>query len=283
MLFPEVEVTRSLYNLYRQRNFGTMEKNKIRVIDSNEAVEQRLEELSRKLTKEAQKNGEGFVEGFVEGLNAEQVEAILEDKEEAQPDLSAAQEQVDQMLAEAKEEAQRILEEAQQQSKKQQEEACETGRQQGYQEGKQQAEEELMQARQQLEQERQRLEEEYEAQQAELEPQLVDTIVSVVEKVFHVQFDDKKDVLVYLIRKSLQKMDGCREFTVRVSEENYAFVEGPRQDILSRIGKEVTLCVTADALLKENECMIETDTGVFDCSLGIQLENLVKDIKCLSM
>lgn len=272
-----------MYNLYRQRNFGSLDKNETRIIDSNEAVEQRLEELSKKLTREARQNGDEFVEGFVEGLNAEQVEAILEDHEEPQPDLSATQEQIEQMLAEAQEQAEHILAEAQKQIQKQQEEACEAGRQQGYREGKKQAEAELMEARQQLEQERQQLEEAYEAERAELEPQLVDVIVSVVEKVFHVQFDDKKDVLVYLIRKSLQKMDSCKEFTVRVSEDNYAFVEGHRQDILSRIGKEVTLCITADSLLKENECMIETDTGVFDCSLGIQLENLVKDIKCLSM
>ena len=29
--------------------------------------------------------------------------------------------------------------------------------------------------------------------------------------------------------------------------------------------------------------MIETDSGIFNCSLGVQLENLIKDLKSLSI
>ena len=35
--------------------------------------------------------------------------------------------------------------------------------------------------------------------------------------------------------------------------------------------------------MKKNECIIETDAGVFDCSLDIELNNLIKDIKLLSL
>lgn len=39
----------------------------------------------------------------------------------------------------------------------------------------------------------------------------------------------------------------------------------------------------ADPMLEENQCMIETDSGIFNCSLGVQLENLIKDLKSLSI
>jgi flagellar biosynthesis/type III secretory pathway protein FliH len=38
----------------------------------------------------------------------------------------------------------------------------------------------------------------------------------------------------------------------------------------------------ADSLMKSNECLIETDFGVFDSSLDVQLSNLAKDIKLLA-
>lgn len=37
-----------------------------------------------------------------------------------------------------------------------------------------------------------------------------------------------------------------------------------------------------DATLGKNECMIETGNGVFDCSLGTQLEALNEELRLLS-
>ena len=35
-------------------------------------------------------------------------------------------------------------------------------------------------------------------------------------------------------------------------------------------------------MLKENECVIETNAGVFDCSLGVELEELSRKLRLLS-
>lgn len=40
--------------------------------------------------------------------------------------------------------------------------------------------------------------------------------------------------------------------------------------------------VVEDITLHKNECMIETDGGVFDCGLGTQLDELTKRLKLLS-
>ena len=34
--------------------------------------------------------------------------------------------------------------------------------------------------------------------------------------------------------------------------------------------------------MKRSQCLIDTDMGIFDCSLDIQLENLIDDIKILA-
>ena len=41
--------------------------------------------------------------------------------------------------------------------------------------------------------------------------------------------------------------------------------------------------IMADAALQERQCMIETDSGVFDCGIDIQLENMIKSLKSLSL
>ena len=48
------------------------------------------------------------------------------------------------------------------------------------------------------------------------------------------------------------------------------------------MSKEINLDIVADTTMKKNECIIETHAGVFDCSLDIELNNLIKDIKLLS-
>ena len=40
--------------------------------------------------------------------------------------------------------------------------------------------------------------------------------------------------------------------------------------------------IIEDVTLRKNECMIETDGGIFDCGLGTQLEGLTNKLKVLS-
>ena len=39
--------------------------------------------------------------------------------------------------------------------------------------------------------------------------------------------------------------------------------------------------IVPDYTLNENACTIETDAGIFDCGVDVQLDNLMKDINCL--
>ena len=48
------------------------------------------------------------------------------------------------------------------------------------------------------------------------------------------------------------------------------------------MSREVNIDIVEDATLERNQCMIETNTGIFNCSLDIELNNLIKNIKLLS-
>lgn len=266
-------------NLYKQR-FVTAKQEGARVINSNQMVAEKIEELARKMRIQAGEEAE-FTEGFSEGLGAERVEAILEEPE---VDLVAqAQEEADQILAEAKAKADAILIEAEEQKKQVLIQAKEEGQMRGYEEGKAKADAEEMELRKELQQLETSLKEDYQKKLEQMEPQLVDVVAKVFEKVFHIQFGDKTEILLALVSDAIMDIEGSKEFRIRVSSVNFEFMESHRREIEERVGEDISLEIISDPLLEENQCTIETDSGMFDCSLGVQLENLIKDLKSLSI
>ena len=112
---------------------------------------------------------------------------------------------------------------------------------------------------------------------------LLDVITGVVEKVFQIQFADQKNVLLYLVQNAIQNADGCREFRVHLGENSYAYVSEHKAGLQQRVGEDLRIDVIEDAALTEEQCMIETEAGVFDCSVDVEMKNLIKEIKTLSL
>ena len=85
-----------------------------------------------------------------------------------------------------------------------------------------------------------------------------------------------------LISNVLKNAETSNDFVIKVSPEDYKFLTNNQGKIYCAVSKEINLDIVADTTMKKNECIIETDAGVFDCSLDIELNNLIKDIKLLS-
>lgn len=275
---------RSLSNLYKQRYVFSDSFSK-RVINSNAKVAERLEELKREALIQAQiPDPQGAADGFMLGLQAETVDAVPKEPVISPEEIRRmAQEEADDLLNDARKQADMILADADSQAQAIREEARNAGFEEGHQAGAAKAEAELTQLRGQMEEEQRQLKESYRKKIDELEPYLVDIVSDVFEKVFHVQFDDKKDILVYLIERVILNAEGTKEFQVRVSRADYEFVDGQKEAISAQVGSSIGIEIMADASLQEHQCMIETDSGVFECGLDIQLENLLKTLKSLSL
>lgn len=261
-------------NLYKQRYFVT-ETDQARVINSNKVIEQKLGEL-RRGAEHASAGGPAAEAAFHEGITAEEVEIEPEIDYAAQ-----AKEEAEALLEQAREEAKAILQRAEQEAEELKHQAHSEGRQEGYQEGSEMAKAELDQQLLELKSQERRLQKDYQKQLEGLEPRLLDVVLQVVEKVFQIQFADKKDILLYLITKTINGIEGCKQFQIRVGQENYQFLNSQREAIMGRIGADMSIEVIADYSVRENQCMIETDIGIFSCGLGTQLENLIKDLRSL--
>ncbi len=264
-------------NLFKQYN--TAGTQGVRVIDYNPMVEEKLAEFVRQQKGGSRAVDQGFrsLGDVVEEVAPEDPAEILQKaKDEAEMLLRKAREESESALTKAKEQAQQIMSQAKK-----------DGHQEGYEQGfaqmKGELEEEYEKRREELEQFKLKLQEDYNREMHDLEPKLLDVIVSVVEKVFHIQFGDKKEILLYLIGNTIANIEGCKAFRIRIAEEQKVFLDTHKEEILDRIGHDMSIELVPDVSLDGTQCVIETDTGVFDCSLGVQLENLIKDLRALSL
>ena len=264
-------MTRSLSNLYKQW-FVQTDSEKTRVINSNAIIAERMDKPVLTAQNPQAKNRE-YVDGFAEGIVAEnegnvikaepEVDYVAQAKEEAERILAEAKKQAESVVAQAREEADSIEKAA---------------RSKGYQDGKEQLNQELDTLRGQLEES----DRDYNDRRKHMEKDLVDVITTVFERVFHIQFADKKDILMHLIEDAILNIEDDKRFRVKVAETNVLFLEHHKEEILDRVGHDIELEILADSTMEGNDCIIETDSGVFNCSLGAQLENLIKDIRSLS-
>ncbi len=268
-------------NLYKQRHIISNGQS-TRVINSNIKVAERMQELE-KMMRMQNSDQQVPADGFVAGLQMEVVDAVPKEPEISPEEIrKAAQEEADAVLADAHNQVEAMLA-AHSQVEAIRQQARNEGFAAGQQEGNARAQQKLDELSRELEEEQRRMEEDYQRRIQELEPYLVDVITDVFEKVFHVQFDDKKAILIYLIQKVILSAEGTKDFQIRVSLKDYGYVEEHKDEIIQQVGASVHIEIMADAALQERQCMIETDSGIFDCGSDVQLENLIKALKSLSL
>ncbi len=255
-----------------------------RVIDSNEIVQEKIHLFELKL-QERQRSQQDEIEG--ENPEAEFQEGISEDTPEVvEPEIdykALAQEEAEQILAQAREQAKQILQQGTQEAEDLRKQAFSQGQEEGYQQGIQQAMEEQKQQENQYQQRMNALNREYQEKQESMEKDLIDVIAQVFEQVFMIQFGDKKELLVHLVENAILHIESSKEFQIKVNEDNYKSLIDSKEMLQEKVGSGVKLDFILDPLLEKNQCIIETDGGVFDCSLEVQLENLLKDLRTLSL
>ena len=124
---------------------------------------------------------------------------------------------------------------------------------------------------------------EYQQRVAELEPQFIDMLTGIYEHLFKVEIGGHRNVIIHLISSAMNQVDGAKDYLVHVSKEDFAYVSMQKKEILDNVtAGNATIEIIEDISLHKNECLIETDGGIFDCGLGTQLSELTRKLKLLS-
>lgn len=283
--------------LYRIQVASPQEED-VCVIDSNDLLEDCINEQKKKAEKirrdKARKQKESEPQLDEEGnpipveeseddfVSLEEAVEELPPEEEEVDYVALAREEADQILAQAQAQADMMLEEAETKAEAMKFHAEQDGHKDGYDHGYNEALQLKVQWEQETESLRAELQAEYEERTRQIEHELIDTVCEVVEKVFLVQFGDKKELIRHAIDNVLSNVEGSKEFLIRVNEKNAEYLRSKKEELQQKVGQEVVLDVVQDPLLDDSQCMIETDGGLFDCSMDTQMRNLIKDIRSLA-
>ena len=267
--------------------FMVVQSEETRVIDADELLQKRREQFTRW-------QGDAGEEGFVSGLAAEEIELvaaedggeegnIIKSRENADQILENARAAAQTTLAAAQTEAEGIRQEARAQAEAEKSKVFAEAQQQGYSEGYAKAQAEAEAIRREYQEKEEQLELFYKQQIEELEPQMVDTISAIYEHIFHVELDSYREILGHLISDTLRKMEGGHDFMVHVSKEDYPYVSmQKKQSLAGAVAANCNVEVVEDLTLAKNECLIETDSGIYDCGLGTQLEVVKRKLMLLA-
>ncbi len=214
-------------------------------------------------------SGETGFGGFTQGIKAVNIDAMVQEA------LDNAKVQADEILENAEKEAENVKENARK-----------NGYNDGFEEGRQAWDAREAEIRQGLEaeyeQKKEELENEYALLRSKMEPELVSAMTDVFSKVFGVMASDRKDMIVSLVNSVLRNTELAKEFIIKVCEADYNFLIANKDMLAGSTSDEIHIDIVKDNELERNQCIIESDVGVFDCSLDIQMENLIKDLKLLS-
>lgn len=271
-------------NLIKANQFVLKEKDPV-VVDTNELIAKKLATVFPAFKESAPV-------GFQSGLNAPEIDPLFVDmgQDEYTDEMGMTEpEEVytgpspEELIAEAQAEIDEMRKEAEKNISFLKKRSMEEGRQAGYEEGRMQAMAELDAAKKELEMQAIAMEQEYQKLIDELEPKFIETLTGIYEEIFKVDLKDYKGILMHVISNTIRNTEGSKEFLIHVSKADYGKVSEQKENLLEDLpSKSVTVEFIQDATLHENECIIETGSGIYDCSVGLQLEELTRKLRLLS-
>ncbi len=197
--------------------------------------------------------------------------------------VEKAQEEADNILAEASARADEIIAEAQNSAEAMKEQAIKEGQKNGYDMGQAMAANDLEAAKAKMQEEIEKIRQEYVDKEVDMEKEVLDVVCDVMNKVFMIEFSDKKEILLHLCENAITNSESSKTLLIRVNERNKSYLEENKDMLQDKVGEGVQLDIIMDPLLEDDKCIIECDGGIIDCSIGVELDNFIKDLRALTI
>lgn len=265
-----------------------------RVLDSNERIQVKLQEETQRRASLEQAEQESFdSEEFAEGLFAENIDALLDEDSESAVIKSANRSELEEInsaiedaraqLDGIRAEAAQTVDDAREEAERIKQEAFESGRSEGYEAGYNEGLSTVESLKQETEEYRQQLESDYFAQMESLEPQFVDALTDIYEHIFKVDLDSYRSIVANLLIDAINDSGATHNVIVHIAKDDYPQIMEMKAGILSETGMSPDrIEFIMDATLATSECMIETENGVYDCSLETELKELKRKLMILA-
>ena len=275
-----MEVTRSLSNLIKYYNFNVTKDNK-RIVEGDSRVGSFIPGLvthGEVKIQDDDKEREEFDREFPKEMFPEKEEQETVSQQES---LIEAQEEANKIIEQAQQKAQELIEQAKITAELEREKVLEEGKKAGYKDGLVQANDEVASQREELERRAQELEIEYNQRVEKLEPDFVKLVIGLVKKMTGILVEDKKDIILYLMERSLKNLEKTERLVIRVSAEDMELVRKKQEELMTYVNENCEVEIIMDSSLEKNQCRLEADKQIIDCSLDVQLQGLIEDLKLM--
>lgn len=244
------------------------------------------EELAEVLLQEAELEKTDFPDEnllVMDGVDAGQSENNLQQR--ADTLLQSAREEANTIISNAHDEAQQIRAAAYEEAQQMKTQAHDDGYQAGYHEAMECADKELKEKEMALEQKRQSIQQKLQDQEIQLvretEHRMVDLLCQLIPSITGIVVENQKDVLLYMVNTAMQNLDDSKKFVIKVSGDDYENLVMRKDEIYGALNPAVHMEIFEDAKLSPMQCMIETENGIVDVSLDVQLDNLITALKLM--
>jgi len=236
------------------------------VIRNNQVLIQNPVETNYKVLLEKLIKAKAEIEHYERRLK-EQEEEFEKQKNRAE----VLQKEAEEVLKKAKEEAQRIVDEANVRAQLILQQAQEDGYREGFEKGLLDAQKEY--EKMDIEIQKAMILKERENILKDLETKVLLLVPQILEKVLEREIKDKSFLQQY-IKNAILQLSIRNNLTLRVSEEDFEYVNSKLDEILRRIDGIDKVDVKVDKALRSGDVVVETPYGFVETGVKMRLEKI---------
>jgi flagellar assembly protein FliH len=188
--------------------------------------------------------------------------------------IQRAQEDADAIIKEAEFEALRLMEDAQREVEEIRLVVEEEARRKGYEEGFDEAKKQYEDLIQEAEFIRGHARAEYKEVLEGMESDAINVILDIARKVIGIEISVNREDVLYLVKKAFEKCSNKENVVLKVSPEDYEFLNGARDKLLAMIEGAGELEIKKDSSLKLGACIIDTPFGSIAAGVDTKLKKI---------
>ncbi|NLY42457.1 MAG: hypothetical protein GX066_00455 [Clostridiaceae bacterium] len=207
-------------------------------------------------------------------VKQEDLESVYIDKYKAM--LEDAAKKSEEIINDARERAKKILMDAEKQSREMSDKLFREAREKGYDEGYREAERKARSILDEAEEIRRQAQERYNLVLDSAEQDIIQLILDISRKVIGDELDSRPGSVGLLVREALMQLKGIKSVDVYVSDEDYEAVCAAKELIAKESSYYGEIDIQKDSSLKKGSCIIESASGIIDCSVETQLGAIEK-------
>lgn len=117
---------------------------------------------------------------------------------------------------------------------------------------------------------------------SDTQDKLVNLSCALIERLTGILVDQYRPVMLHIINNALNDADASKNITIKVCEENFAYIQDNYDRLSGAANPNINIELYSDSKLNKRQCIIESENGIIDLSMDIQVRNLITAIKMLS-